>query len=245
MRSSKTCLLVALLLASIPSGLVASSAWAAASPAYVQSTNTGGGGSSTISATFVSNVAQGDLIVVGVAWNSTTVTVSSVADSLSNTYSSAVGPTTNATLGGSCQIFYAANTPAGANSVTVTFSGTISGGDLAIHEYSGIRLTSPLDVTAAATGNNTSPNSGSATTTQASELIFGWVFAANGPTVTAGSGFTKREDNQGRTSEDETVSSAGSNSATFTLSSRQQWICQMATFKGSSLHPLPILGVGD
>jgi len=64
-------------------------------------------------------------------------------------------------------IFYAENIAAGANTVTV--SDSISGGTLrfAILEYAGVATVNSLDVTAAATGNSVSPNSGTATTTVA------------------------------------------------------------------------------
>ena len=75
-------------------------------------------------------------------------------------------------------------------------------------------------------------NSGSATTTSANELIFGanMVYTL---TAAAGSGFTTRviTSPDGDIAEDKVVTTAGSNSATATLTSSGPWVMQMVTFK--------------
>ncbi len=73
-------------------------------------------------------------------------------------------------------IYYAKNivaAAAGANAVTVTFSAAAAYPDIRILEYKGADPANPVDVTAAGTGSNTSSNSGSATTTNATDLLFG------------------------------------------------------------------------
>jgi hypothetical protein len=88
-------------------------------------------------------------------------------------------------------------------------------------------------VKVAATGTGTTANSGSATTTSASELIVG---AGNPSSVftAAGTGFTKRIINAfGGISEDKIVSSTGSYNATATLTSGT-WVMQMATFRAAT-----------
>ena len=71
-----------------------------------------------------------------------------------------------------------------------------------------------------------------ATTTSANELIFGanMVYTATGA---AGSGFTTRviTSPDGDIAEDKVVTTAGSNSATATLTSSGPWVMQMVTFK--------------
>ena len=103
-----------------------------------------------------------------VGWNDTTAAVQSVKDSAGNTYSLAIGPTSGTGLQQS--IYYAANIAGGSNTVTVTFSQAAAYPDVRILEYRGVTT---LDVTAGASGNSASANSGSATTTSANELIFG------------------------------------------------------------------------
>src|SRR6202007_170022 len=83
-------------------------------------------------------------------------------------------------------IYYTANVVGGNNTVTVTFNQAAAYPDIRILEYRGVTT---LDVTAGASGSGTAANSGSATTTSASELIFGANTTAT-LTGSAGSGVT-------------------------------------------------------
>ncbi len=123
---------------------------------------------------FNSANTAGNLIVVYLVWTNTG-SVSSVTDTRGNSYAS-VGTRKEwgASSNMSSQVFYAKNIAAGANTVRATFTTAItSWGDMYIHEYSGIDKGDPLDVSAAANGTATAMNSGSATTTNANDLIFG------------------------------------------------------------------------
>ena len=192
-------------------------------PSTIQSKNT------SVSVAYSNSQTAGDLNVVAVGWGDTVSAISSVTDTEGNTYTRAVGPTSNTGL--QQAIYYAKNIAGGSNTVTVKFNQSASYPDVRILEYSGLDPTSPLDVTAAAAGNGTSANSGSATTTSANELIFG-AGTTTGTAFTApGSGFTTRVVNiYGNLAEDKTVSTAGSNAATAT-NSGGYWVMQMATFK--------------
>ncbi len=67
-------------------------------------------------------------------------------------------------------IYYAKNiaaAAAGANSVTVTFSGAASAPDVRIAEYQGIDPANPFDRAIGATGTSTTSDSGALTTTDA------------------------------------------------------------------------------
>ena len=92
-----------------------------------------------------------------------------------------------------------------------------------------------LDVTAGASGSNSSPSSGAATTTSANELIFGANTVAT-TTSMPGIGFTSRIITvpDGNIAEDKVVTVSGSNSATATLSDSGPWVMQMATFSAVS-----------
>jgi len=189
--------------------------------------------STTIVKAFTSSVTAGSLIVVQVSANTTTGTAT-CADSLGQTYTLAVGPTVNATFGYSQWIFYFANSAAGANTVTVTFSVSINSKRLHILEYSGLATSAVLDVTAAATGYSATPASGAATTTTNNQLIFGGGFMDSSD-IAAGTGFTARQAADGYIKpEDKNGATAGSYNATFTSSSAAEWIAQMATFKEPS-----------
>ena len=189
---------------------------------------------SPVNVTFSGAQVAGDLNVVVVGWNDSTATVSTVTDSAGNTYVRAVGPTVvSGTL--SQSIYYAKNilaAAAGTNSVTVTFSAAAAYPDIRILEYSGADLGNPVDVTAAATGNNANSASGSATTTNPTDLLF----AANivtSLTSGPGTGFTNRllTSPDGDIAEDQMVSATGSYSATAPLSFGGSWIMQLVAFR--------------
>ena len=180
----------------------------------------------TVPVAFPGAQTAGDLNIVVVGWNDTTSAVQSVKDSAGNTYNLAIGPTVGTALQQS--IYYAANIAGGSNTVTVTFNQAAAFPDVRILEYRGVTT---LDAKAGASGNSTAASSGAATTTSANEVIFGanTVFTLTG---TAGSGFTSRIiTSDGDIAEDKVVTTAGSNSATATLSWAGPWVMQMVTFK--------------
>jgi hypothetical protein len=197
---------------------------ASAGPGTLQAWN------SSVSVAYPRVQTAGDLNLVAVGWGDTTAAVSSVTDSQGNVYLPAVGPTK---AGGLQQvIYYARNVVGGSNRVTVTFNQAASYPDVRILEYSGVDTASPLDVTATGTGTGTTANSGFATTTSPTELIF-----ATGTTSSVfsgpGSGFTNREiDAYGNIAEDKSVSGAGTYNATATTN-YGNWIIQLAAFKAS------------
>ena len=188
----------------------------------------------SVSVGFARQQAAGDLNVVVVGWNDTTASVSSVVDSSGNTYTRAVGPNVvSGTL--SQSIYYAKNiaSAAGTNTVTVTFTTAAAYPDIRILEYSGADPNNPVDVTAANTGNSTSSSSGTVSTTNAADLLFGAnivTSVTNGP----GTGFTSRllTSPDGDIAEDEMVSSTGSYTATAPIDSGA-WIMQLVAFRAA------------
>ena len=179
----------------------------------------------------------GDLNLVVVGWNDTVATVQSVTDSLGNTYALAVGPIQGTGLTQS--IYYAKNILSGSNSVTVKFSQAAASPDVRILEYQGLSTTAPLDVKAQASGtsgSDTVVSSGAATTTAASELIFG-AGTTSGGFIEAGTSFTVEvitapDDD---IAEGEMVSATGSYAATASLGDwgSQNWVMQMVALKAS------------
>ena len=176
----------------------------------------------------------GDLNVVVVGWNDSTATVSSVTDKSGNLYQRAVGPTV---VSGfiSQSIYYARNilgAAAGANTVTVSFSGAAAYPDIRILEYSGADLANPVDVVAAGSGNGPSSSSGPATTTNATDLIFGANIVVTG-TKGPGSSFTQRllTSPDQDIAEDRMVTATGSYSATAPVSPSGRWIMQLVAIR--------------
>ena len=201
---------------------------------FVQGTSAVSTSSSSVAITYPAVQTAGNLNVVEVMWGDTTSIVSSVTDIKGNAYARAVGPTTMAGL--TSAIYYAKSIAGGSNTVTVTFNQAANHPNVNVLEYGGLSTTSPLDVISSATGSGTTANSGSATTTSASELIVG---AGNPSSVftAAGSGFSNRIINSfGGISEDKIVSGTGSYNATAALTSGN-WVMQMATFRASSNPP--------
>lgn len=178
--------------------------------------------------------AAGNLNLVVVSLGDSTTTVTSVTDTLGNTYSLAAGPTS---VAGelSQSIYYARNTanaPAGTNHVIVTLSGVAAAPDVRTAEYSGIAQRNPLDASASNSGNSATSGAGPLTTTNAHDLLI----AANdveASTTGPGSGFTQRlsTPTYGDLLEDQTVTAIGTYSATAPLSGTAPWIMQVVAFK--------------
>jgi len=210
-------------------------------PAQVQNAAAINNASATsISRAFTSPNTAGDLIIVALSWgNNAAPTVTDTAGNsyaLATTSYSAPG---NQALG----VFYAVNVVAGANTVTATFPGSTPFRRILIAEYSGLRKSMPVDVTATNQGSATNaPNnatSGTATTTTSGDLIFGAMENWDAQhAFTAGTGLILRNSvsNLGviETADEDSVQTiAGSTAATFTFSQGDFYIVEMVAFKPS------------
>ena len=207
--------------------------FAAVNVTYVQSNYAVPQSSPTsVTVAFKNAQSAGDLNVIVVGWNDTTASISSVADANGNVYACVVGPTS---ISGalSQSIYVAKNIVGGTNTVTVRFSSGAFAPDVRVLEYAGTDVSNPIDVTAAATGSGGTTNSGTATTTNPTDLIFG-ANIVTGLTSGPGSGFTKRilTSPDGDIAEDRMVNSTGSYSATAPASG--QWIMQMVAIRTSN-----------
>ena len=195
--------------------------------AYVQSTTSKPSVAVTTLA-LANPVAVHDAIIVCLNFPSSNAAVlSSITDTLGNSYLVVVGPVNAA--GDLHYVAVAANSAAGADTLTVTLSATpASGADLFMLEYSGLAFLNPFDVTANSNGNGTAMSSGPATTTKGHELVLGY---AEAPSASVGAGFTLRSNNTGNIVEDNVVTTTGSYDATATTTTGA-WTMIMATFKG-------------
>jgi len=131
----------------------------------------------TLSLAFGSNNTQSNAIVVAVVWTGSVTC--SVSDSQGNSYSS----TDSAfNLSGTVfqQIFYALNIKSGANTVTMTTSGTSTFRSIFIHEFSMIGPVSSLDAHDSGKSNvGTDASSNSITTTGVEDVLFTWGFCSS------------------------------------------------------------------
>jgi len=217
--------------------------WAA--PAHVQSpTPATVSSGTTIALAYGSNVTAGSMLT---CWIYANHGISGVADSRSQTFSSAVNVTDGATY--SLANYYFLNTTGGA--VTVTFAGAVTYASLQCAEYSGVATSAALDQ--ATSNSQTDPGtganaitSGSVVTTTAGQLILGWTSAlvVGASTVSAGTGFTGRQNVSGDTLfEDQVQGSAGSIATTFTTTSATaDFITLISTFKAPAAAGTPYFG---
>ncbi len=198
---------------------------------------------SSVTATFGSSVAVGHLIMATAAWGDSggvggTLTCS---DDKGNSYTTLDTryDSTNHMSFGTCYAVSASNT-----TPTVTESNSVTGNfhRLIIHDYSGTATSSPIDVhaisavTAGSTGTD-AITSGSVTTTQAGDLIFGGVYEdTNLTSITPGTGFTNRVTLGSAdlmNSEDKIQSGAGSVAATWTFSNNQTYMAAIVAIKAA------------
>jgi hypothetical protein len=189
---------------------------------------------SSVTVTFPGAQTAGDTNVIAIGWRTPTANIQSVTDSRGNVYMPAVGPTIFPGVGAHAIYFSSGIVAAasGANTVTVTFSGSVSLPDVRVAEYGGIDASEPIDAVGFATGTGTTSSSGTISTITANTLIVG----ANLSTTTStgpGSGFATRSltSPNGNILEDRIVTGAGSYSATAPLSVSGDWIMQVVAFR--------------
>ena len=211
--------------------LTGSVAFGSTTPTFIQERDNQVNSGKTSGVTLASPTTAGNLIVAYLIWDNTGS--ASVSDSLGNSYASAVAPTRWSNGKYSAQVFYTINLRGGVDTVTATFATAVSSfGIVYAHEYSGISQTAPVDVTAAAAAASGSLNSGPATTTNATDLLFAGGVTANVVT-SPGAGYMARATSHGNMTEDRIASSKGSYSATAS-NGGGAWAMQMVAFKGVS-----------
>lgn len=196
----------------------------------------------SLSAAFSSNNAANNLLVYAVGWVPNGATPNpTFSDTAGNTIvDSGLGVLTSGDAVFKQQIVCVLAAKTGANTFTMSFgSPNPSDSWITIHEYNDSVNTGgwSIDKTAQASGNSTNPDSGAtATTTQATEVVFGWT-SSEVFTITNGTGFTSRENNSptiSTDSEDKFVTSTGTQDAAFTNATSGQWTAQCVTFFANS-----------
>jgi len=210
--------------------LVTTAATAQNPPTFIQMSQGQISSGTATSVPFNAATTTGNTIVAYVIWNNSAS--ATVTDSQGDTFTSVSAPVSWGG-GNSAQVFYATNITGGADTVAATFRTAVSSfGVVYIHEYSGISASNPVDVTVAATGSSASMNSGTATTTNPNDLIFGAGVSDKSVTA-AGSGFTPLSLAFGNITEDENATSAGSYAATATHNGIV-WAIQMVAFRAAN-----------
>ncbi len=200
-----------------------------------------------VTVTYTGAQSPGNLNVVIVSWNDSTSTISSVTDSIGNTYAVAAAPVVQ-TSTASQAIYYAKNiaaAAAGANTVTVNFNVAARHPDIRIAEYSGVDPLNPLDTSVGAQGNTATSDSGPTSTTNANDILIG-ANVVQSTSTAPGTGFTSRGITvDGDILEDQVVSATGSYNATATLDKVQLWIMQMAAFRAAVSGGTPVPNIAS
>jgi hypothetical protein len=212
--------------------------------AGVVQTNSGTPGTlvSTYSVGFSSPVTTSDLLLVAIGTNVPTATITSVTDTLGNTFTPATGLVANPLVGVGEQIWMANSKGSSADTVAVVLS-QAANVHLIIAEYSGIAAV--VDATAAAGPmSGTAADSGALTTLTPGDLLFSHIVTTSlNHTFTAGTGYTLRQTTPTGASaiEDQLVSATGSYHGTFGLGTADYWICVLVALKpaAASAQSLP------
>ena len=211
---------------------------ALAAPAFVQANYaTPQTPQASVTVAYAGTQTAGNLNVVVVGYSDGSATIQSVSDMVGNVYRLAVGPTVIAGVKTQA-IYYSAaivGSSAGSNRVTVTFGASVKYPDIRIAEYSGVDPANAIDVVKGTSGNSTTSDSGTVTTTSANALLFSANLVQT-VTTAAGTGYTKRIITQpdGDILQDRTVAATGSYSATASLDRAGYWIMQLVAFRAAS-----------
>src|SRR5437667_1404720 len=130
--------------------------------AYVQSNSTAlNGQRASVSSTYPSLQTQGNLNVVIIGWQGGGNSISTVTDTLGNTYTQVLQ---NHGTGISQALYYAKNIKAGSNTITATYASAAFSPHLIVLEYANADTQSPLNASHFQSGSGTlTPSSGQAT----------------------------------------------------------------------------------
>lgn len=203
--------------------------------AFIQGKANGTGSSNNVTVTLTSALTAGNALLIG--WNSTN-TLSSISDG-TNTYT--IGSVTFASGGALFGHAYAFGIAAGSPTITLTFTGSTTGGQVWAEEWSGIATSNAYDGAAglhtAGSGGSDNFNSGSFTPTTNGDLIWAYGQLGNGSGLTVGSGFAGAFSDiatSGYMSEFLTQSTAAAISPNFTCTGSFNENCFAAAFKAAS-----------
>jgi hypothetical protein len=193
-----------------------------------------------ITVAYPSPQLAGSLSVVVVGWKDPSAQILSVSDSKGNLYQLAVGPTTRPDVGNQ-SVYCASNVapaPAGANSVTVTFTSQAALAEVRIVEYYGIEPSTVIDTTATGNGSGATAASAPTTTTFRNDLLFGAVWSTSATTLPQAGLTARLTTPSGTLLEDATVSAVGTYTVQASLAPPSPWIVQMVAFRDQNHAPV-------
>lgn len=186
----------------------------------------------TASTTLPQPVTIGNALIVGIFFiNSGPMPVTTITDSAGAPYTILQGPSSFNGFGQ--YLAFAPITSSGTLTVTVTTSTANQYLDVRVHEYAGISLTQPLDVSAEATGSGVGTIEGPAvTTTGPAELI---VSFTTGSLVLAGPGMTTRSNFDADLVQDRDAPTPGPYTAPFQMNPASGWATTIVALRPKRL----------
>lgn len=193
----------------------------------------------TSSLTFPWPVLSGSMLFANVTCQSCSgITISGITDTLLNTWTLVGSPGTSGNA--KMQPLVALNSGAGADTITVTFTGG-SGSNVFVTmgEWTGVLAAAALDVNSAiATGTSTAPASANITTTATGDLLLcysGLALTAGGqPYTSVLSPYVFRSQSGNAMQADQVGGAAGSVPCSATLDSSLAWLAGAAAFKAAA-----------
>ena len=217
---------------------------------YVQSKFVRDLSTNTVAGTLASNVTAGSVLAGQLWWSDTTVTISTLVSSQGDTVTQ-LNTYLDSDSKRSC-MFYVQNATAGATTITLTLSASVSDIRILYGEWSGLATSNVLDQHAvngqAFPGTGTDLiTSGTVQTTANGELIVGVTQNEFGSSESAGTNFTARLTDVLAMLEDRTQTAQGSIAATITPGANDAWHTGIMTFKpvtGGLFLPNPMNGLG-
>lgn len=203
----------------------------------------------TLAKAYGSNVTSGNLLVALCGWGAAGQTCT-VSGSLNGAFTAIAGSLgTNVTMGFRTQIFFKQAASSGAETVTMTCSGSNTDREIVIYELSGAATAGQPDSSHGANGNSTNPTDSITIVAQPGWIVAYGVCAAG--TITVGSGYSSDVAQNGDLAEHKAYSATGATSVPFVDASSGQWVVSCAAFTdaaggGGGITPkqLAAMGVG-
>jgi hypothetical protein len=200
-------------------------------PGQANSTSFDGPTVDQVKVTLNQPLVQGDLLVVAIGWYDDSVKVTSVTDSLGNSFRPASDPVIISGNKPAVQVIYFASgvTGGASDNVTVAFDDRADSPDVRVAEYSGFSPTKSDGVTSQ-TGTSADPSTGQLTTQFAPELLVAAGLTYDTEYTDAGPDFSVRViSKSGNILEDRIVDHPDTYSAHAVMES-SEWLMQLVAF---------------
>ena len=192
----------------------------------------------SMSCSLAASSGTGNLLVVGIQFLNTGVTITNVNDNVGNAYTEIAGSHAVDTASNwASDIWYAKNSTAGATTISVSTSGPVAGFATVIWEFSGADITAPLDQAAAL---NSQPSSSialgaSVNTTSANEAVISLSAGAGTITgISAGNSFSNDSTATAHGWAHLVTTAAGAFTASWTANPAGTYASSTASFKSAA-----------